>query len=108
MKKQAQTSAFARLEKDGRVAFTDGAKVLKVPTGAACRERLIQLLETVGGDKQHSDVVKFWEDRAREVGCNDPLTRAWAIETFDQLESAWDSLFTPPPEPEVDIFGALS
>lgn len=103
--------AFARYEKNGQVAFTEGSRVLKVPAEEACRERLIKLLEAAGGDIEHQDIAAFWKDRARDVGSSDELVAAWANETFERLNKVWQELTKPPDQPgdqqSDDVFSAF-
>ena len=94
---------YARFEKNGQIAFADGERVKKVPSEAACRERLVKLLESVHGDAQHADVAAFWKERARAITSVDELESAWATETFFLLEKIWDQL-TSPSEIEPDAF----
>lgn len=97
---------FARLERDGVVAFVEGSRVLKVGTEASCRERLIQLLESAGGDTKHPVIDDFWRERALDMGCSDELKAAWATELFERLTKVWDELTTAPPVQDVfKLFG---
>lgn len=91
---------FARIEKDGRVGFTNGYRKLTVPTRNALRERLVKLLEEVNGDKDHRKVTDFWKDRAKDCGSSDDMTRAWGCETFERLYESWQELITPPAPPQ--------
>ncbi len=102
--------AFARFEKNGQVAFSEGSRILRVPSEKACRERLIKLLEEVGGDTNHDDVKEFWLERSRETGSSDDLIAAWAAETFERLNNVWKDICTPPdavPPPAEDVFSAF-
>lgn len=98
-------STYARLEKNGNTAFSDGKTHLVVPSESACKERLLKLLEDAGGDPMHAVVSQFWQDRAKECGDLDEMKRAWATETFKRLEKIWDGLITPPAEG--DVFAAF-
>lgn len=103
---------------DGTVILQEGDKARKVPSAAALRERLIKLLEEVGGDINHPTVAKFWADRAEALNTTDPVDQAWEAEVYQRMETLWEEL-TPPKErheetidmspdpvtpPEVDIF----
>ncbi len=92
---------IARFEKDGRVAFSDGSRVMEVPSERALKERLIQLLEVSGGDKEHQVVSDFWRDRVRDLSDEDEMRREWAREIFLRLDAAWEEL-TEPPAPSAD------
>lgn len=94
-------------EKDGRVYFkrTGKAEKLYVPSEAVCREQLIQLLESVGGDTRHPDVTKFWNERSNAIRNPDNMKAARAAFIYDRLVVEWD-LLTNVPEP--DIFGAFA
>lgn len=93
---------FTRIEKDGKVAYTDGERKLIVPSKDALRERLIKLLEDAKGDTQSSVIVGFWKDRCRDTGSADDMTRAWGGETYTRLWEIWDELTTPPATPTED------
>lgn len=96
--------AFARLEHQGVVAYVQGSRVLKIPVEADCRERLIQLLESAGGDKEHKLVEEFWRERITAMTDADELKAAWATELFERLNKVWDELTTAPPAE--DVFAA--
>ncbi|MDE2100190.1 MAG: hypothetical protein KGL39_23240 [Patescibacteria group bacterium] len=96
----------ARFEKDGKVALSDGTRSRVISTEAACRERLIKLLEDAGGDTQNPMVKEFWNQRVKAMTLGDELDQEWAKETFLALDKVWDELVTPP-QAEPDIFGGF-
>lgn len=94
-------------DKKGGVYFkrTGSGERLDTPSEASCRERLIQLLETVDGDTRHPDVTRFWSERTDKMRTEqDPMKAAHALFIYNRLAMAWDEL-TNVPEP--DIFGAF-
>lgn len=94
-------------DKDGNVYFkrTGKGEKMSVPSEAVCREQLIQLLESVGGDTRHPDVTKFWNYRSNAIRNPDNMKAARAAFIYDRLVVEWD-LLTNVPEP--DIFGAFA
>lgn len=94
---------YTRIEKDGKVAYTDGERRLIVPSKETLRERLIKLLEEAKGDKQSGIVTDFWRDRCRDTGAADDMTRAWGGETYMRLWEIWEELTTVKKE-EVCIY----
>lgn len=98
---------FTRIEKDGRIAFTDGTRVEKVPADKALRERLIQLLEDSNGDMKHPEIGAFWRGRARDIGNSDEMKAACSIEVFTRLSIIWDELTSSAPKQEVDAFSGF-
>lgn len=97
---------IARIEKADRVAYTDGTRVLKLPSLTACRERLIKLLEEAGGDINQAACKVFWEERIKDMGKSDELDSEWGRGVFDRLDKIWCELTTAP-EPESDVFGSF-
>jgi hypothetical protein len=99
-KKKVAPVDYVRLEKDGKIKYVrnDGTETLMVPSVEACKKRLIDLLDEVGGDKFHKDVAAFWRERSKDCGSKDAMSSAWANETYDRLEKAWDEITTPPTE----------
>lgn len=94
---------------DGNVYFkrTGKNEKLFVPSSAACRERLIQLLESVDGDRKHENITQFWNDRANAMHDLDQMKSAYAAFVYDRLVEHWDILTNVPPRPELDIFSVL-
>lgn len=96
--------AITRLEKNGKVAFSDGKTTLVVPSEDACRERLTAVLALAPGEEQILN--EFWKERAKEMGDLDELKRAWATETWLRLDKIWNELVAPTVVPDEEDFFA--
>ena len=94
--------SIARFEKNGQVAFSDGSRVLKVPSEAACKERLFKLLESVYGEVNHETIKSFWKERSRDMSQEDELQAECAKELFQRLDKIWNEMLAPPPQVPVD------
>lgn len=99
---------YVRIERDEKVAYTDGQRKMFVPSKDALRTRLQSLLDEAGGNSRHDCVSRFWMDRARDTATADDMQRAWATEVFQKLNQIWDEMLANLPElkeGEEDIFG---
>lgn len=92
---------YQRFEKDGKVMYVRGEEKRMVPSEAACRERLVKLLEAAGGEVSHQSVKDFWIEQGAKFFSPDDLICAWQEETYPRLSKVWEELISPPAVPDL-------
>lgn len=75
----------------------------QIPSEQWCRDKLIQLLETVDGERHHPRIIAFWIERAKAC---DGEEAEFNQQLFERLAKVWDELTTPPGR-QKDIFSVF-